>query len=91
MYALNHPGPRPAVRQPRRLARGAAQREDTAVRGPDARAGFFGRLLGDEPRPSADEVLERQSERKEQLNEQFRDVLRRVGSPGYQRPWSLFG
>jgi GNAT superfamily N-acetyltransferase len=53
--------------------------------------GFFGRLLGDEPRPSADEVLERQTQHKEELNEQFREVLRRVGSPGYRRPWSFFG
>ena len=53
--------------------------------------GWLGRLFGDEARPSADEVLEQQSRRKEELNEQFRDVLRRVGSPGYERPWSLFG
>jgi hypothetical protein len=53
--------------------------------------GFFGRLFGAKPRPSADEVLEQQSRRKEELNEQFREVLRRVGSPGYQRPWHLFG
>jgi GNAT superfamily N-acetyltransferase len=53
--------------------------------------GFFGRLLGAKPRPSADEVLEQQSRRKEELNEQFREVLRRVGSPGYKRPWHLFG
>jgi hypothetical protein len=53
--------------------------------------GWLGKVFGEKPRPSADEVLERMSERKEELNEQFREVLRRVGSPGYQRPWSLFG
>ena len=53
--------------------------------------GWLGRLFGDTERPSADEILEHQSERKEELNEQFREVLRRVGSPGYKRPWSLFG
>jgi Helicase conserved C-terminal domain/DNA polymerase Ligase (LigD)/SNF2-related domain len=53
--------------------------------------GWLGRLFGDTARPSADEVLEQQSRRKEELNDQFREVLRRVGSPGYQRPWHLFG
>ena len=53
--------------------------------------GWLGRLFGAEARPSADEVLEQQSRRKEELNEQFREVLRRVGSPGYQRPWGMFG
>ena len=53
--------------------------------------GWLGKLFGAETRPSADEILEHQSRRKEELNEQFREVLRRVGSPGYQRPWSLFG
>jgi DNA polymerase Ligase (LigD)/Helicase conserved C-terminal domain/SNF2-related domain len=53
--------------------------------------GWLGRLFGATARPSADEVLEQQSRRKEELNDQFREVLRRVGSPGYQRPWHLFG
>ena len=53
--------------------------------------GWLGSMFGQKPRPSADEVLERQSQRKEELNEQFRDVLRRVGSPDYRRPWHLFG
>jgi hypothetical protein len=53
--------------------------------------GFFGRLFGGERRPSADEILEQESRRKEHLNEQFRDILRRVGSPGYRHPWHLFG
>jgi SNF2 family DNA or RNA helicase len=53
--------------------------------------GWLGSLFGEKPRPSADEILERESARKEALNEQFREVLRRVGSPGYQRPWHLFG
>jgi hypothetical protein len=53
--------------------------------------GFFGKLFGGERRPSADEILEQESRRKEELNEQFREVLRRVGAPGYQQPWHLFG
>jgi 8-oxo-dGTP pyrophosphatase MutT (NUDIX family) len=53
--------------------------------------GWLSSMFGAKPRPSADEVLERQSQRKEELNEQFREVLRRVGSPGYKRPWHLFG
>jgi hypothetical protein len=53
--------------------------------------GWLGRVFGEKPRPSADQVLEQLAHRKEELNEQFRDVLRRVGTPGYQRPWSLFG
>jgi hypothetical protein len=54
--------------------------------------GFLGRLFGGARRPSADEFLEAQSRRKEELNDQFRDVLRRVGSEPPTRPWySLFG
>lgn len=42
--------------------------------------GRLARLLGREPQPTADEVLERMSAEKERLNERFRDVLRRVGT-----------
>jgi hypothetical protein len=49
--------------------------------------GFFGRLFGDERRPSSDEFLEAQSRRKEDLNNQFRDVLKRVGSEPPTKPW----
>jgi hypothetical protein len=54
--------------------------------------GFFGRLFGGGQRPTADEFLESQARRKEELNDQFRTVLRRVGSEPPTRPWwSLFG
>lgn len=49
--------------------------------------GFFGRLFGDQRRPSADEFLEAQSRRKEDLLDQYRDVLKRVGSEPPTRPW----
>jgi hypothetical protein len=42
--------------------------------------GFFGKLLQDARRPTADEVIERQSQRKEELLNQFRGLLQRVGS-----------
>jgi GNAT superfamily N-acetyltransferase len=54
--------------------------------------GLFGRLIGASHRPSADEVLEQQAHRKEELIEPFRDVLRRVGTEPERRPWfGLFG
>jgi hypothetical protein len=54
--------------------------------------GWLGRLFGAEPRPSADEVLEGQSRRKEELNEQFREVLRRAGTAPPPSSWGgLFG
>lgn len=42
--------------------------------------GFVGRLFGGPRVPTADEVLERQAARREELLERFRDVLRRAGS-----------
>lgn len=56
------------------------------------RPGWLGKFFGAEDRPSADEILEAQSRRKEELNEQFRDVLRRSGTAPPRRPWfGLFG
>jgi len=52
--------------------------------------GVVGRLLGSGTGPTADEVLERQAQRKEQLLEQYRDVLRQVGSEPPGRSWWPF-
>jgi hypothetical protein len=52
--------------------------------------GFFGRLFGGASPPSADQFLEAQSRRKEDLNNQFRDVLKRVGSEPPTHPWWSF-
>lgn len=46
------------------------------------RPSWLSRAFGGKPTPTADEILGAQAARKEQLNEQFREVLRRVGSEG---------
>jgi len=48
--------------------------------------GFLENLLG-RNKPSADEVLERMSADKERLNDQFRRVLQRVGTPSRAAGW----
>lgn len=45
-----------------------------------AEPGWLGKLFGSERVPTADEILARMSERKERLNELFRDQLRRAGA-----------